>query len=302
MSPKNPGASAYNRLQEVAKKTNRPFQELLFYYAIERLLYRISKSKYSDRFILKGALLLHTWNPDLARSTKDIDLLGKQNNDPAAIAKTFKEIVSIETDDGTLFDSKTVEVEKITEDADYSGVRVTFMGHLGSAKIPMQVDIGFGDVITPKPTEITYPSLLSQPEPHLKAYPKETVVAEKFQAMVDLGIANSRLKDFYDLWFLAGQFEFDGPLLKKAIVETFKNRETTIVTNPVGLSKEFAENPMKQSQWKAFTKRTRLSIAPEDLDKVVEKISEFLIPVAKAALSDEKFSKSWRSPGPWKNT
>jgi len=253
MTGKNKGISAYNRLRDLATTTKRNFQELLMYYAMERVLYRLSKSKYADRFVLKGALLLHSLDPSLARSTKDIDLLGRFDNSLDQIASIFREICNIKTEDGLQLDEATIETLKIKEDAEYEGGRVSFIGHLGSARIPIQIDIGFGDAVNPPPTEIEFPTLLNDPAPRLKGYPKETVVAEKLQALVQLQMLNSRIKDFYDLWFLLSHLEFDGASLQKAIIETFKRRKTELELEPVGLSESFAKDATKQAQWKAIS-------------------------------------------------
>ena len=201
---KDVAASVRQRLLNIAKETNRPFDELLQYFAMERFLYRVGQSKYRDKVILKGALMFAVWNAPRSRATRDIDFLGKIESKLDKLAKLVQDVCDVEVeDDGMTFNSKSIKVERIKEDADYEGVRARFMGRLGQPKVFMQIDFGFGDAVFPKPLDVDYPSLLGMPRPQLKGYPRETVIAEKFQAMVDLGMLNSRMKDFYDIWLLA---------------------------------------------------------------------------------------------------
>lgn len=199
---RNIGASVRAKLLARSRAEKTDYQILLTRYALERLLYRLSVSNHRDRFVLKGALLFVTWLHDPFRPTRDLDLLGYGANDVETVADTFKAICSTAApDDGVTFDIKGLTAAPIREDLEYGGVRVQTHAVIDGARISIQVDIGFGDIITPAPVEIDYPVLLDSPAPHLRAYPVETVVAEKFNAMVALGIANSRLKDFYDLWY-----------------------------------------------------------------------------------------------------
>lgn len=192
------GASVRQRLLNRAREQNRPFQELLQYFAMERFLYRLAQSEFSDLFVLKGALLLTAWRAPLARPTMDIDLAGKTSNDLDHIAELVSVVCDTVTEpDGIEFDRPSIEVRRIKEDAEYEGVRVRFQATLARAVIPMQIDIGFGDVIVPAPTEVTYPALLDFPAPVLRAYSKEAVIAEKLEALTLLGLLNSRLKDYY---------------------------------------------------------------------------------------------------------
>jgi hypothetical protein len=224
---KNLAASVHARLQNHARATKRPFQELLQYYAIERFLYRLSKTPHRERFVLKGALMLHVWKAPLARATKDLDFLGRLDNSLENLEGAIRQVCAADVEpDGMVFDAATVKTERIKEDSDYEGVRVRFVGLLGRARVAMQIDVGFGDVVTPGAETITYPALLEFPAPELSGYPRETVVAEKFQAMVYLRTLNSRMKDFYDVRLLASQYAFDGALLAKAIAATFANRDT----------------------------------------------------------------------------
>jgi hypothetical protein len=212
---------------------------------MERFLYRLSTTHHRARIVIKGALMLHVWDAPLARATKDLDVLGRLDNSLENVDRVAREICSIDVlPDGMVFDPTTVRTERIKEDAEYEGVRVRFVGLLGKARVAMQIDIGFGDVITPDAQDITYPTLLDFPAPALSGYPRETVVAEKFQAMVYLRTLNSRMKDFYDVWLLARQFSFDGALLANAIAATFGNRGTTLDAAPITFTPEFTAQEM----------------------------------------------------------
>lgn len=207
------GASVRQRLLNQARAQARPFQELLQYFAMERFLYRLSQSRHAQSFILKGALLLTAWQSPLSRATRDIDLLGRTSNELAHIRALFAQLCELESEaDGIEFDAKSVKVARIKEDADYEGVRVHFRAVLARARIPMQIDIGFGDVVNPGVIEIVYPTLLEFSPPVLRAYPRETVVAEKLEALTALEMLNTRMKDFFDLWALSRMYGFDGPV------------------------------------------------------------------------------------------
>jgi len=294
-------ASVHARLANQARADDRPFQELLQYYGLERFLYRLSKSDYRDRFILKGALMLRVWNAPMTRPTRDIDFLGYTDNSVESLEDIIRTICALETeDDGLKFDPQSVRGERIKEDADYEGVRIKFIGLLGRARIPMQLDIAFGDVVYPAIEESAYPSLLGQPEPVLCMYPRETVVAEKFQAMVYLGTINSRMKDFYDLWLLSRRFDFDGAVLGEAISRTFANRETKIDLDPVSFKAEFFEANQPVTQWQAFLKKGPVMDAPSTLAEVAGHLRNFLLPVALAVGQGQRFGRRWEAPGPWK--
>lgn len=197
---KNVAASVRARLTNEAKKSGRPFQEVLQYYGLERFLYRLSRSAHQRSFVLKGALMLRVWGVHEARPTRDIDLLGYVKNTRERLSEIVHDICTLTvTDDGVMFDPSTIASAVIKEDADYEGVRVTFTGFLERARIPMQIDVGFGDVVHPAVEEANYPTILTYPSPRLRTYPRATVIAEKFQAMVYLGSANSRMKDFFDV-------------------------------------------------------------------------------------------------------
>ncbi len=298
-APANLSASVHQLLLNKARKTNRPFNELLQYFAMERFLYRLSKSSYAAKFILKGALMFTAWELEPYRPTMDIDLLGKTTNDVEVLAGIVKELCSQPVEpDGLVFNPNTVKGTSIAEDANYQGVRIRFRANLGRARVIQQLDIGFGDVVAPGPQPIDYPTLLDFPAPKLRGYSKESTVAEKFESLVTLGILNSRMKDYFDIWTLSRQFDFNGQTLRDAIAKTFSNRGTTIVPEPVGLTATFANDPSKKAQWRGFIRRSRLEASP-DLAELVLAVSRFLQPVATASSQGKAFNASWTAPGPW---
>jgi hypothetical protein len=249
--------------------------------------------------VLKGALMLRVWDAPAARPTRDIDLLARMNNSPEQLAQVVAEVCGTDVEpDGLVFKASTVKAVRIKEDADYEGVRVRFGALLEKARIPMQIDVGFGDVVVPAAKTIAYPTLLDFPGPKMKGYPPETVVAEKFEAMVKLGTLNSRMKDFYDIWLLARQFHFDGALLARAVASTFDNRKTAIDPAPVALTSAFTESAIAETQWRAFLRRSRFTDAPARLSDVGAELAEFLLPVAVGCI-DGRFEQVWTPPGPW---
>lgn len=293
--PRNIGASVRARLLDRARAERSDFQILLTRYALERLLYRLSVSAHRERFILKGAMLFVTWVADPFRPTRDLDLLGFGDHGVAALADTFRAICAEPiADDGVTFDTVGLEAAPIREEAEYGGVRVRTTATIAGALIPIQVDIGFGDAVTPAPVEIDYPTLLDAPAPHLRAYPVETVVAEKFESLVTLGIANSRLKDFYDLWLIAQTFEFRRPTLIEAVRRTFERRETKLPADmPIGLSDEFTA--ARGAQWQTFLGRERMAAAPDAFAALIADLRTFLMPLVVASNKE----RSWRPGGPW---
>lgn len=298
--PKNVAASVHQRLLNLSKQSDRRFNDLLQRYALERWLFRLSRSVHGERFILKGALLFVVWKMVAARPTRDIDLLGRISNDLDVIHSVIAEIAQTPVeDDGLVFDATTVTTERIAEDADYEGVRARFTGRLGNARIAMQIDIGFSDIVTPAPIRVRYPTLLEQSAADLLAYPQETVIAEKLEAIVKLGEVNSRMKDFFDIWILAANFEFEGPSLAAAIQSTFSRRQTSIEVEPVGLSDSFARNPSKAVQWTAFVQRSLLENIPKDLSEIAASIRVFLCPVTQAVHDGGRFEGHWLPGGPW---
>jgi len=251
--PRNVGASVRQRLLNLARARAQPMELLLTRYALERLLHRLSLSPHRERFVLKGAMLLVTWFDAPHRATRDVDLLGFGDAAEDALLGTFREIMAVEVDDGVTFDLEGLRIEAIREEVEYGGSRLRTTAALAGARIPITVDIGFGDAVEPGVEDIDLPVLLDMPSPHLRAYPLETVIAEKFHAMVVLGRANSRMKDYYDVWMLMSAFDLEPTRLRRAIVATFTRRSTVIPTEvPDGLSEAFATDLAKQRQWDAF--------------------------------------------------
>lgn len=302
MNPRtNIGASVHQRLKNAAEKSARTFNDLAQYYALERWLYRLSCSRYARDFVLKGALMLVAWRAPILRATRDIDLLARMSNDLDKIKEAVATVCRTEVaEDGVFFDAETVTTERIAEDADYEGVRANFRGQLATTRLAMQIDFGFSDVITPGPVEITYPTILDYPAPVLRAYNRETALAEKFEAMVSLGRLNSRMKDFFDVWLLANSSDFRGEDLQAAVTATFQRRGTPLVGEPQVFSPEFALDPSKQAQWAGFVKRMRPTQAPAEFSQAVAVIRTFMAPLHEAAIKGTNFSAEWKHPGPWR--
>ncbi|MDN5848920.1 MAG: nucleotidyl transferase AbiEii/AbiGii toxin family protein [Nitrococcus sp.] len=297
----NIAASVHQRLLNKARERGRPFNELLQYFAMERFLYRLSKSDHADKFVLKGALMFTAWQAPVTRPTMDIDLLGITDNSVDAIIAVVRDMCRQEVEpDGLVFDAADVEGERIVEEADYAGVRVRFRGMLGTARVTMQVDIGFGDVVVPKPEAADYPTILYLPAPRLRGYSRESAVAEKFEAMVKLGVLNSRVKDFFDIWLLSRQFDFDGRAMAQALTETFVTRGTTVPAEPVALTGDFGNDTGRQAQWQAFIRRSRLQNVPNSFAEIVEAVAVFLGPITQALAAGESFQGAWKAPGPWR--
>ena len=307
----NIAASIHQRLLNRARTEGRPFNELLQYFTLERFLYRLGCSAYRDRFVLKGALMFTIWQVSIPRPTRDIDLLGQMNNALSHLITAIQEICQQPAPaDGLRFAAETVAGERIIETADYEGVRIRFTAYLGTARIPMQIDIGFGDRVTPSPTVVQLPTILDFPAPELRGYSRESAIAEKVQIMVNLGEINSRMKDFFDVWLLATRFRFEGPLLAQALRATFHQRRTNhqrrtkIPTAPVAFSDAFARHPEKQTQWEAFLRRYRLheeTDIPPTLAETVRVIATFIRPVFQAIVAKRHFSRSWKPGGPWES-
>jgi hypothetical protein len=294
-SRKNVGESVRARLLQQSRDKRTDFQILLTRYALERLLYRLSKSAHRHRFVLQGAMLFATWVAVPFRPTRDLDLLGYGESSPEAIRAAFREICGqMVPDDGVAFDIDGIEAAPIREDLEYGGVRIRTSATIAAARVPIQVDIGFGDVITPGPVEIDYRALLDAPAPLLQAYPFETAIAEKFHALVTLGITNSRLKDFYDLWLIAETFELDRTPLAAAIRQTFTRRATALPEEkPTAFTESYAT--AWNAQWRAFLTRERMTAAPMQLALVLADLERFLLPLVEA--SDESWS--WKPRAGW---
>jgi len=295
--------SIKSRLKSLAIKENRPFDYLLMHYFIERLLYRVSISQYSENFILKGGLLLYSILEEDARATKDIDFLARQiENTPDRLIEVFREICKIPTDDAVRYDADSILAERIKEGADYQGVRLKVSAYLDKSRHILQFDIGFGDIVVPYPTIMEYPSLLEMDRPKIKVYSLESVIAEKFEAMVFLAEANSRMKDFYDIYKLCNSFDFNGVQLHDAILATFNRRETPMSDTPTIFTEAYPLLKDKQTQWKAFLKRTGLD-TQATFPEILDVIRTFLFPIYESMLKQVEFSHSWNhSSGQWEYT
>ena len=280
--PRNVGASVRQRLLNLAHARGQPMELLLTRYALERFLHRLSLSPHRERFVLKGAMLLATWFDEPHRATRDVDLLGFGDAAEDALLATFREIMAIEVDDGVRFDLKGLRIEAIREEVEYGGSRLRTTAALAGARIPITVDIGFGDAVEPDVEDIDLPVLLDMPSPHLCAYPIETVIAEKFHAMVALGRANSRMKDYYDVWMLTSAFDLEPERLRRAVTATFARRNTVIPSEvPDGLSDDFATDPGKQRQWDAFA--INLTGPAPDFRQVVHELQAQLMALVRRA-------------------
>lgn len=298
----NMAASVRQRLLNLARERKGDFGLVLTKYGLERVPYRIAQSKHREAFVLKGALLFELWTEQRYRPTRDADFLARGENNPERFVAIFKEICQADVEqDGLRFDAATVTAERITEDADYEGIRVKFVGYLENARIPIQIDLGFGDVITPSPFETEIPSLLELPKANLLTYPRETVVAEKFEAMVSLGLANSRMKDFYDILSLNRDFPFEAASLSEAIKRTFARRNTKLPSGtPLVFTSEFFEDGDKKKQWAAFCNKNRNYVPEMSLESVCKEIATFLMPLIEALNSNAALPNKW-SDGSWEN-
>ena len=299
--PKDVGASVRARLLRLARDRGEDFQLVLTRYANERLLYRLASSPHASRFVLKGAALFTLWTGKAHRATRDLDLLGFGDPSEAHIRGVFADVLAVDAgDDGVQFDTGSLEVGPIREEQEYGGVRVLVIARIAAAKVRLQVDVGFGDAITPEAAIVEFPALLDFPAPRLRAYPRETVVAEKLEAMVQLGLANSRMKDFYDVVILSRMFEFDGDLLVRAIRATFERRRTPLPAGlPVALTPEFTEDAMKRTQWSGFVRKS----GGEEIGSLVEviaAIAKFVEQPLAVAARPSPFSARWLPAGPWK--
>lgn len=284
---RNTGASVRARLLSLAKERRQPNDLLLTRYVLERFLYRLSTTKHRERFVLKGAMLMTTWIDEPLRPTRDLDLLGYGDPDPEAMLAVIREICAVEADDGVVFDVPGLTVDLIREEHEYGGLRIKTYAAIAGARVRVLIDIGFGDAIEPGAAEIDLPVLLDLPAPRLHAYPRETVVAEKFQAMVALGRANSRMKDLYDIWLLSRAYEFTGDSLARAIAATFTRRKTSVPAEPpFALTRAFADDRAKQQQWSAFVDNIGTALPP--LADVIDDLAVFLMPQAAAAQAQEK--------------
>jgi hypothetical protein len=285
----NLAASIHSRLLNRAKTRGDEFNLVLTRYAVERFLYRLSTLPACKNFCLKGALLFDLWFDDAHRPTHDADFLGFGSQDADALIRTIHETCGVAAEDGMVFDATSITIDEIREEARYGGLRVRLVGMLGKARSTVQLDVGYGDAVTPRPEEAVYPVMLADlPAPRLLVYPRATVIAEKLEAIVNLGMTNSRMKDFYDIRALAREGELDVTQLGDAIVATFARRDTTLPEGtPLGLSDEFARDATKRVQWKGFLKKNRLGELT--LDEVVEDVRRFVeAPLAYARKTSAK--------------
>jgi len=295
---RNLTASVRQRLLTLSVRRKEPFDLVLARYGIERFLYRLSRSPHAEKFLLKGAMLFAIWSDGTHRPTRDVDLLGFGPHDDEELKAIFTELCRMEIEpDGLTFLPESVATTQIREEAVHPDTRITLEARLENARIRVQVDIGFGDVVTPAPEEIIFPALLDFPVPHLRAYPIYTVVAEKLEASVRLGEQNTRMKDFFDLWFLSRKFPFEGELLKDAITRTFARREMPLPTTlPVALTPEFAA--LKAATWAAFIRRNAL--APLEAADMLDAIRAFAWPVMSAAANSVAFTEHWTPGNGWR--
>jgi hypothetical protein len=301
---KNPSASIRQRLLNHAKEHGDDYQRILTRYAIERLLFRLSQTEEArERYVLKGAMLFVTWPEHVFRPTGDLDLLGHGDSDPAAIIELFTRICQVDVpEDGIVFDPATLEVEAVREEEKYQGVRLSLSGRLGTAVIPVQIDIGFGDSVYPAPSRRIFPGLLPDlPPAHVLMYPPETVVAEKFEAMVRFAEANGRIKDFNDIWVTTRTFPFELATLVEAVGGTLRRRETAVpMETPVALTSQFAEMPDKQALWTGFLRRSPPTLPPPPFGDLVAELRRFFGPVLSALALPESAKGQWNPDrGAW---
>jgi hypothetical protein len=297
-------ASVKQRLLNAAKDQDTAFNRVLDRYVAERFLYRLGLSPVVDRFTLKGAALFLVWTGREVRPTRDVDFLGSGSADPASLRAAIESVCAVAlVDDGLVFDSASIRIQPIRDEIAYGGQRIQLRASLGKAMVQLQVDVGFGDVITPERIEAEYPTLLDHPAPRLWTYPRETVVAEKFEAMLSLGQANTRLKDFWDVAVLAEHFEFDGETLRTAIEETLRARGTVLTAEiPDALRPAFYEEPKRLEQWRSFSRKAGGALeGPKSFGEVGEQVREFLSPVRESMITGIAFTGEWRASGPWRS-
>jgi predicted nucleotidyltransferase component of viral defense system len=302
--PTDISASVKQRLLNLQRTTGEPFDLVLLRYTNERFLYRLTKSRFADLFVLKGAMLLVHWIDKPHRPTRDVDMLGFIENSADAISAAIKEILATPVQkDGLVFDSDSIRVEEIREEAEYGGMRAKLKCYLGKAMITLQVDIGFGDA-SGRLKEVTLRPMLDYPAPVLRAYLMETVIAEKFHAMVEKGIANSRMKDYIDVWLLSQEFDFSGKSLASAIAATFSSRGLALPGDtPVALTTAFSSDADKIAQMRSFiADKTNLEAGSVELSEIVDELRSFLMPVVKAIAEGDAEHMTWAAGGPWRTT
>ena len=299
---KNKAASIRAKLMNIARAEKIDFDFLLLRYFQERFLYRLAISEFSDRFILKGGLLLICLKMPMSRPTKDIDFLAKEiKNDPVELEHIFRSITAISCNDGVKFISSSLISEQIKENADYEGIRIKIDATLGQARKKLQMDIGFGDVIIPRAMQMEFPTLLDENPPKIRVYSMESIISEKFEAMVKLAMLNSRIKDFYDIYTLSVSYNFQSDRLKKAIESTFYRRKTSIPDSPLIFRLEFHRDEEKQRQWSAFLRKSRLHDVNQGFNEIMERVTSFLKPIVESIGDKTREEKIWDAiTGCWK--
>lgn len=299
---KNIAASVHQRLLNKARETKRPFQELLQYYAMERFLFRLSKSKHAREFVLKGAFMLRAWDFPATRPTKDLDFSGKFRNDPDTVIPMITDICRTKVKpDGIVFDDAAISADEIIADAEYVGLKILIRGLMGETRISLQLDIGFSGAAIPSPKIKELPSILDLPPLKILCYTLESTIAEKFLAMVKRDVLNSRMKDFYDIWMLSSRNDFNGQTLGKAIEKAFAENGMEIDPKPTAFTMAFRKSEDKAIQWNAFIRKNRIDDAPKSFEKATATVTAFLKPLV-TAVSESAYSKlKWKHPGPWKD-
>lgn len=298
----NFAVSARARLLDATRKRKGDFQLTLHRYVAERFLYRLGASALRDRFVLKGAMLFVLWDSTILRPTRDLDLAGYWGNDAASLKTAFREICAVPCPrDGLEFDVEKLKIEPIRDAAEYHGFRIRMDALLAGAVIPFQVDVGFGDAVVPEPTDVVYPVLLDAEPPRIRAYPREAAIAEKLHAMVSLADANTRYKDFFDIYVLSTRFMFEGVTLVASICATFSRRRSPAFSPwPVALTPAFYSDASRADQWLRYLSRSEVTDAPSDFAAVGERIIAFLQSPARAVSNSERFESRWQPGGPWK--
>lgn len=293
--------SIRQRLLNLSKSRNETFDLVLTKYGLERLLFRIGESEWKEKLFLKGALLFSVWHDLPYRSTRDLDLLGYGFSSLEYIKNIFVSLCQLNyPEDGLVFNPESINCREIRENNKYNGIRVKLTAFLAEAKIPLQVDIGFGDKVTPEPQYITFPTLLPLPAPHIYAYTIYSVVAEKFNAMVVLGILNSRLKDFFDIWMLSQTLNFSGTILCSAIRDTFKRRDCEIPNNiPIALTDDFSKSQINKIQWKAFLNKKNVNIEHMNFPVIIEQLKQFLLLPLQSIQKQKELKMTWRPEEGW---
>ena len=296
-----PSISLLHRLKNVARNERVDAQLIQSRYVAERLLDRLARSPYRDKFVLKGAMLYVVWKGDAYRATRDLDLFGDISADPVKLVEIFREICAISSSDSLSFPPDAIRAEAIRETADYGGIRVHLVATIGRTRLPLVVDIGFGNAIEPAPRLASFPAIFDDAAPRVFVYPREAAVAEKLQTVVALGEANSRLKDYYDLYVWSHRFPFDGSTLARSVAATFQRRHTEVPAGiPPSLTAAYFSSPTRNTEWRAYLKAGRLDGAPSDFASVGESLGMFANPVLNGIAMKEEFDRGWEGGGPWR--